>query len=212
MPETKQGYLLAIGESLIDAITTEFVDTLAEARQLTLHPGGSPANLCRFVKVCGGKARLVAAVGKDGLGKILLEALEKSGIDTTYIQQLAEHATSLILVGKSQATPDFIAYRDADKYLQAVEDSLISGADLVHTTAFALSKAPAQQNILQAFHSAYSKGIDVSVDWNYAKPIWGTENIAPRVLHEIMAYHPLLKISMDDISRFTESSLMPNLF
>jgi fructokinase len=207
MTDRPTGYLLAIGESLVDAITTDFVINLSQAKHLSLHAGGSPANLCRFFQTCGGRARLVAAVGRDGLGTILLESLAQAGIDTSSIQQLSAHSTSLVVVGRSKGTPDFIAYRDADRYLQPVEDSLINGALVVHTTAFALSKAPAQQSILQAFEKAQSKGIDVSVDWNYAQPVWGENNNAHRVLQEIMVYQPLLKISMDDVSRFVEKDL-----
>jgi fructokinase len=207
MNNKSKGYLLAIGESLIDAITTEFVQDLSEARNLAVHAGGSPANLCRFLQICGGSARLVAAVGEDGLGKILLEAMAQTGLDTGNIQILAGHATSMVVVGKSKGTPDFVPYRDADKYLQPVEEALINGAAIVHTTAFALSKAPAQQTILQAFEVAFSKNIPVSVDWNYAEPIWGKDNNALRVLHEIMIYHPLLKVSLDDVSRFTQTDL-----
>jgi fructokinase len=207
MASLQNKYLLAIGESLIDAITHDFVQDLSEARNLVLHPGGSPANLCRFFQTCGGKAQLSAAVGEDGLGKILIEEISKAGIDTSYIQRLAGHATSMVVVGRSKATPDFIPYRDADRFLQTVDESLIEGASVVHTTAFALSKPPAQQTILKAFEQAHSKGITVSIDWNYAEPIWGKDNIAERVLQEIMVYHPLLKISMDDINRFTRSSM-----
>jgi fructokinase len=207
MSESSKGYLLAIGESLIDAITTNFVVDLSEAKNFTLQAGGSPANLCRFLQALGGKAILVAAIGKDGLGKILLKAIAQSGIDTTNIQQLSGHATSMVVVGRSRGTPDFIAYRDADQFLLPVEDALINGASVVHTTAFALSKAPAQQTILQALKSASDKGIAVSVDWNFAKPIWGEDNNAHHVLEEIMKYYPLLKISMDDINRFTDTHM-----
>jgi fructokinase len=133
-------YVLAIGESLIDALNTGFVADLSEAKTPAIHPGGNLANLCRFVQACGGKAILVAAVGKDGLGKILLQALQKSGITTDYIQQLAAHSNSMIVLGCSTGTPDFIPYCDADRFLQPVKEELISGAALLHTTAFALNK------------------------------------------------------------------------
>jgi fructokinase len=75
-----KGGLLAIGELLIDALTVNFVKDLSEAHTLALHAGGSPANLCRFVQACGGKATLVAAVGNDGLGRMLLKAIGEAGI------------------------------------------------------------------------------------------------------------------------------------
>ncbi len=199
----RNGGVLAIGEALIDAVTTGFVTDLSEARTLGLHPGGSPANLCRFVRSGGGAATLVAAVGRDGLGKILLDAIAATGIPTSYVQQLAGHATSLIVVGRSRGTPDFIPYRDADRFLQPVNEALIAASSVVHTTAFALSKPPARDAILDALGKARARGIAVSVDWNYAEPIWGPGNDAAAVFDQVMQYRPLLKVSLDDVQRFT---------
>lgn len=203
----RNGGVLALGEALIDALTTDFVTDLSEARTLGLHPGGSPANLCRFVRTCGGTATLVAAVGRDGLGKILLDAMAAAGIDTKNVQQLAGHATSLIVVGRSRGTPDFIPYRDADRFLQPVDESLIAAVSVVHTTAFALSLAPARNTILDAFGKAHARGIAVSVDWNYAEPVWGAGNDAAAVFAHMMQYRPLLKVSLDDVQRFTGAAL-----
>ena len=203
----RNGGVLALGEALIDALTTDFVTDLSEARTLGLHPGGSPANLCRFVRTCGGAATLVAAVGRDGLGKILLDAMTATGIDPNNVQQLAGHATSLIVVGRSRGTPDFIPYRDADRFLQPVDEALIAAAAVVHTTAFALSKPPARDTILEAFGKAHARGIVVSVDWNYAEPVWGRDNDAATVFDQLMQYRPLLKVSLDDVQRFTGEAL-----
>ncbi len=203
----RSGGVLAIGEALIDAVTTDFVTDLSEARTLGLHPGGSPANLCRFVRNCGGTATLVAAVGRDGMGKILLNAIAASGIATDYVQQLAGRATSLIVVGRSRGTPDFIPYRDADRFLQPVDEALIAAAAVVHTTAFALSQSPARDTILDAFKKAHARGVATSVDWNYAEPIWGPDNDAAAVFDQVMQYRPLLKVSLDDVARFTGKAL-----
>ncbi len=73
--------VLAIGEALIDAVSTEFVEDLSTARQLDLKPGGSPANFCRYLHQLGTPARLLAVLGADGLGKIILNDLRKKQID-----------------------------------------------------------------------------------------------------------------------------------
>lgn len=198
---SEKKYVLAIGELLIDAISDEFIQDLSEARSLDVFPGGSPANFCRFLSACGADTRLVAAVGRDGFGKILLNSLEKSGISTRYVQQLSDHFTTLIAVARTQGTPDFLPYRDADKFLQPVPDQLIEGALLVHTTAFALSFDPARTVILQAFAKAHQKGIIVTADWNYAEKIWGKPNQADQVFESLQSFRPLLKFSMDDVER-----------
>ncbi|WP_051189773.1 carbohydrate kinase family protein [Daejeonella oryzae] len=200
-------YVLAIGESLIDAVSGEFINDLSEAKSLNLIAGGSPANFCRFLASNNIRSKLVAAVGKDGLGKILLEAMEKAGVSTTHIQQLEGHFTSVIIVARTKETPDFLPYRDADKYLQPIEDKLLEDSILVHTTAFALSHEPARTVILDAFHKAYALGKPVSVDWNYAEKIWGATNSSSEVFKILETFNPILKFSLDDAERFYNKSL-----
>lgn len=194
--------LLAIGEALVDFQTTEFVDDLSQLGQLYACAGGSPANLCRFVRAAGGTARLVAAVGQDGLGELLLRRLSQAGLDTAHVLRLPDHATSLIVVGRSRHTPSFIAYRSADRHLPPVPEELIRTATVVHTTAFALSRAPAQERILAALAQATQHGRVVSADWNYAAPIWRRNDNARAVWAELLTHRPLLKLSLDDVARF----------
>jgi len=201
-PAPVTGGLLAIGEALLDLLTTDFVDDLAQASTLHAVPGGSPANLCRFVRLSGGQARLVAAVGQDGLGDLLLRSLAAAGLDTTHVHRLPDRATSLIVVGRSRGTPSFIPYRSADRYLPPVAPALIAEATVVHTTAFALSRPPAQEHILAALRLATAQGIAVSADWNYAAPIWRRNDNGQAVWRQLLTHRPLLKLSLDDVARF----------
>jgi len=195
--------VLAIGEALIDAVSTEFVEDLSSARQLDLKPGGSPANFCRFLHQLGTPALLHAVLGADGLGKIILNDLREKQIDCSLLKISNEHATSMVVVGKTKATPDFIPYRDADMQIGAIAPIMYKETDLVHTTAFALSREPAQTNILTALHLANRNGKKISVDWNYSPKIWGPENFASSVFSTLLSFQPLLKCSLDDIERFT---------
>lgn len=195
--------VLAIGEALIDAVSTEFVEDLSSARQLDLKPGGSPANFCRFLHQLGTPALLHAVLGADGLGKIILNDLREKQIDCSLLKISNEHATSMVVVGKTKGTPDFIPYRDADMQIGAIAPIMYKETDLVHTTAFALSREPAQTNILTALHLANRNGKQISVDWNYSPKIWGPENFASSVFSTLLSFQPLLKCSLDDIERFT---------
>ncbi|MCG7856049.1 carbohydrate kinase family protein [Flavihumibacter sp.] len=203
----QNSFVLAIGEALIDAVSTEFVDNLSYARQLEIKPGGSPANFCRFLHQLGTPAQLVAAIGEDGFSKIIMDDMQAKGIDTKYIQVMKEHATTLIVVGKSKGTPDFSAYRDADMQIAEVDDQLINDCSIIHSTAFAMSKLPARETILTAMHKAKGLGKKISIDWNYAENIWGKPNNADIVFRQITELLPLLKFSLDDASRFTGRDL-----
>ncbi len=195
--------ILAIGELLIDGITDSPVQDLSQATALKLYPGGSPGNFSRYLHRLGIPVRLIATVGQDGFGKILLQRVREEGFDTTGIHQSKRYHTSFIAVARTSNTPDFIAYRDADMHIGKVNESLICTSSLVHTTAFALSRDPARKNILQALETASQQGIPVSVDWNYATPIWGTENESAQVFARLQQFRPLFKFSLDDVERFT---------
>lgn len=198
--KTKQ--VLAIGEALIDAVSTDFVTDLSMASQLELKPGGSPANFCRFLHQLGTTSQLVATVGKDGFAEIILRDLKQKQIDTGLIKISPNHRTSMIAVGKSKGTPDFIPYRDADLQIGRIDPAWYTNADLIHTTAFALSKEPAQTTILTALQRARQAGKQLSVDWNYSEKIWGYDNNASLIFKAVLSFQPILKFSLDDASRF----------
>ncbi len=201
-----QRNIIAIGELLIDAITSDYVDDLSKATTLQVLPGGSPANFVRFLKTCNAEALLIASVGIDGLGKLLLSHLETNGISTQYIFKHKHYATSTIVVAKTKGTPDFIPLRHADQYIEAIDMNIVEQASLVHTSAFALSTNPARSHILAACKHANIHGIPVSVDWNYSEKIW-LDNDMETVFDTVQQYNPLIKCSIDDISRMLHKSI-----
>jgi fructokinase len=199
--------VLALGELLIDLIAISKDGGLEQASTFERFQGGSPANLCVNLMQLGHDSQLVACVGQDSFGNYLIDALSKAGISTQTIHKTSNHSTSLIVVGGS-STPDFIAYRNADMHVPRIDIKLIEQSAIVHTSAFALSKNPAQQNILSALHLATSKGKVISIDWNYSPRIW--ENDGKSVFEKLMKENPrrlLLKFSEDDINRFTSKQL-----
>lgn len=206
-PQNPKGYVLAIGESLIDALSHNYIDNLSEAKNLQILPGGSPANFCRFLQSIGTNAKLVASVGKDGFGSILIKSMQSSGLSIEHISQLEDHFTSLIVVARTKNTPDFIPYRDADIHIQPVAEDVLNGALLVHSSAFSLSKEPARSVILEAFRKMHSKGKPVSLDWNYSEKIWGVNNSSQEVFNEVLKFNPILKFSLDDAKRYFEQDL-----
>lgn len=193
---------LVIGELLADIISKENIPSLASPSSFKINQGGSAANFCCNLKWLGIKADLVATVGDDNLGVFLTNELKMAGVSDQYLLRSSKHQTTIVLVGKNTETPDFIAYRSADAYISQIEDQLIKSADLLHTTAFSLSLAPAQKNILAAFSKANDLNKQVSIDWNFAPAIWGDDN-GKAVFEQICQFNPLLKISLDDLERFT---------
>ena len=192
---------LAVGELLADLVTTTYTNSLAEAKDFQMYQGGSPSNVAANLRWLGKHAELVASVGTDTIGDFLLAEIKKAGLSGAYVQRNKELPSSLVLVTKSQGTPDFLAYRLADAHLEPVDEALILQSTILHTTAFALSRNPARNNILQSLKAARQANRIVSIDWNFAPQVWGDNN-GRQVFQKLMSLKPLLKISMDDLSRF----------
>lgn len=197
--------VLVIGELLADIISNDYVGDLSEARHFQLFPGGSPANVCANLRWMGLRTRLVSCIGQDGIGDYILDTLRRLGLDDAFITRSDRYPTSLVLVGRSRSTPDFIAYRMADTQIGHIDEALISESRILHSGAFALSRNPAQQHILAAFARAQAMGKVISIDWNYAPRVWRDDGKA--IFEQLCRYKPLLKMSLDDVERFVGQTL-----
>lgn len=208
-PQNRPFSLLAAGELLVDFIGHERVTDLSESRDFHRYQGGSPANLAANVARLGGHVALVACVGADNLGKYLKIRVAEAGVETDFIVTDPLQPTSLVVVSRSTGTPDFIAYRTADRMLHPAHlpDALLAQSAVFHTTCFALSQAPAQATLVDAARRAAAAGCQVSVDANYAPSLWPDRAEAWRILGEYVGHGAFVKLSDDDAERLYGQSV-----
>ena len=200
--------ILSVGELLIDMISTDFAETMDEAEMFKRIPGGSPANLCMNMKRLGNNVRLVSTVGKDDMGHYLMNYVKNLGLEILSMRQVA-FPTTLILVTRSQNVSNFEAYRGADCRISAnqLNEKLLENVAIFHTTCFALSKKPAQTNILKAARIAAGLGCQLSIDVNYAQKIWENQEEAQRIVAEFCSHGTFVKCSEVDWERLYNSKL-----
>lgn len=201
--------LLCVGEVLVDFIGHQTGVLINETRDYHRYLGGSPTNVAMNVSRLGLNVKLVATVGKDGFGAYIFDKLAGFGVDTTHISTLDNKSTSVIFVSRSSGTPDFLPYREADCciYEEQISDETLARTKIFHTTCFALSKNPAQETILKKAEAAYNLGCKLSIDVNYAKKLWNSQEEAFKVIKAYCKFNPLIKISEDDMSRLFEVEL-----
>ncbi len=198
--------ILIIGELLADMISEGNIESLASPTLFLINQGGSAANLCANLKWLGIDTSLVATVGNDNIGNFLLNELDTVGISNRYIARSENCPTSIVLIGKNETMPDFIPYRCADMAINYIDATLLQESELIHTTAFALSKEPARTTILDVFKKGHQMGKVLSIDWNYAPSIWHDDD-GIAVFEQIRFLNPLLKISIDDLTRYLGKTL-----
>jgi fructokinase len=208
-PINKKKYdIIAVGELLIDFISTDFAENLDEAVNFKRLQGGSPANMCMNLARLGHRTVLVAAVGNDDMGLFLRKSVEQVGVDSHYIK-VTEVPTTLILVTRSKEVSNFEAYRMADIKItdEQIPSALFGDTSIYHTTCFAMSKEPARGAILRGARLASQKGCQLSIDANYARKIWTNQQEAQETVAEYCKFGALVKVSEVDWERLYNTKL-----
>lgn len=201
--------ILCVGEVLVDFIGHQNNVLINETRDYHRYLGGSPANVAMNSARLGLKPYMISAVGNDGFGEYIFKRLNEVKVNTNYLKKSENNSTSVIFVSRSNGTPDFMPYRNADYHISEdqITTEMLSQTKIFHTTCFALSKNPAQTTILKKAKEAVKNGCKLSIDINYAKKLWNSKQEALDVIKTYCSLDPLIKISEDDMLRLFEKQL-----
>ena len=195
--------ILCVGEVLIDFIGHQSGVLINNTRDYHRYLGGSPTNVAMNSARLGLNSEMVSSVGNDGFGEYIFKRLTEVGVSIRNIKKLDNKPTSVIFVSKSEGTPDFIPFREADYFItsEQISKETLKETNIFHTTCFALSKEPAQTTILKKAEEAYQLGCRLSIDINYANKLWESQEQAIKVIKAYCKFNPLIKISEDDMLR-----------
>jgi fructokinase len=198
---TQENDLLTIGEILIDMISAEYDDSF-QCSTYNKFFGGSPANIAMNTKKLGINSFIASAVGRDGLGKFLINHLEKSNIDTSCIQQV-DYATSMVLVTKSKASPVPIFYREADYQLEysCQLEHALKKSKIIHFSCWPISRVPARITLEKAIEDARKNDMLICFDPNYHPMIWQKGQDGVEYVKSIISKVDIVKPSEDDAER-----------
>lgn len=201
--------ILCVGEVLVDFIGHQTGVLINNTRDYHRYLGGSPANVAMNSARLGLKPVMVATVGNDGFGEYIFDRLNEVGVNTNHVKIIKNKPTSVIFVSRTDSTPDFIPFRKADSYIKEdqISKELLLKTNIYHTTCFALSKKPAQTTILKKAEEAFNLGCKLSIDVNYAKKLWSSQEEALKVIKAYCKFNPLVKISEDDMLRLFKKKL-----
>jgi sucrose-phosphate synthase len=201
--------LLAVGETVIDFISHRRVHSLRTASSFTRYLGGQPANVAVYVAKLGRRSAILSKVGTGHFGEYLEDQLQHHGVDTEALQHTDEMASTSVFLTRTDRVPDFEVNRGADALLgmREVSDELIERAQIVHTSAFALSRDPQRLAIRRAMRLGRRLGKIVSLDPNYDSRIWPDKEEAWEVLAEIMPYVTIVKPSLEDARRLFDYNM-----
>ncbi len=179
--------VVVVGDLVLDAV-------LAPARPLergtdvpgrvALRQGGSAANTARWLARLGARTSLVAAVGRDPIGRALVEAIRADGV-VPRVARVPGRPTGRIgvLVGPG-GERSFVADRGAADALSPsdLRPGWFRGADAVHLPAYSLLGEPLGLAGRAAIAMGRAEGALVSLDLASIGPLLARGRRAARAL------------------------------
>ena len=194
--------IVALGELLID-FATQSLDPEGYPT-MAAHPGGAPANFLAALSKFGAKTALLGKVGADTFGKLLIDTLEKAGIETRGVVTSDSVFTTLAFVTFDASGDREFAFSrkpGADTCLRPEELDLplIDGAKVFHFGTLSLTDEPARSATRQAVAYAKQAGKLITYDPNLRKPLWKDLTAAREQLLWGLKQADVVKISDEEV-------------
>lgn len=196
--------LCAIGEALIDFIPEEKGRRLKDVVNFKRVGGGAPANVAGAVAKLGLPSRFITQLGADAFGDYLIECLQNSGIDTSFILRSEEANTALAFVSlAADGNRDFLFYRRncADLMLQkeAIHPEMIKDCDILHFCSVSLVESPMKYAHQALIGLAKQQGTWVSFDPNLRLSLWSDPQALKQTVWEFLPSADILKLSDEEL-------------
>lgn len=156
--------------------------------------GGGEANVAVSCANYGHKAYFVSKLPKHEIGQAAVNALRRYGVNTDFIARGGDRVGIYYCETGASMRPSKVIYDRAHSAIAEAKpedfdfDAIMEGADWFHWSGItpAISDAAAELTRL-ACEAAKRHGVTVSVDLNFRKKLWTTEE-AQQVMRPLMKY------------------------
>lgn len=156
--------------------------------------GGGEANVAVSCANYGHDAYFVSKLPTHEIGQAAVNALRQFGVHTNYIARGGERVGIYYLESGASMRPSKVIYDRADSAMAKATatdfdfDAIMQGAEWFHWSGItpALSEESARLTLL-ACQAAQRNGVTVSVDLNFRKKLWSTEQ-AQAIMRPLMEY------------------------
>ncbi len=216
-----KGRLVAIGEALIDFIPSGTGCSFAEVDSFFPAVGGAPANVCAVFARLGGESVFLTQLGDDPFGHKILNTLNETGIDTSFVALTDKANTALAFVSlASDGNRTFSFYRKPSADMLYRPDQLDPAAfeDIfaLHFCSVSLGDFPMKDAHRGAIRLAKDRGAIISFDPNLRFMLWDDKDKLRQAVDEFIPLADILKISDDELEFIMDEKdidkALPGLF
>ncbi|MEY3467453.1 MAG: carbohydrate kinase family protein [Ilumatobacteraceae bacterium] len=134
--------------------------------EVMLTPGGSAANVAVWARRCGLDTHFIGKIGRDRLGDLAREDLEREGVVHHFIQTDAQLTGSVAVFVDQTGERSMVSGRGADFFLlpQELPKSVINRSTFLHLTAWSFFTDPPRTAARFAAEIARAGGSTISFD------------------------------------------------
>lgn len=200
--------VLSVGEVLLDLATAPAGTPLSSATTLTMHLGGSPANVAVGLARLGVDVGLLTSVGADALGEWIKRELRVQGVATDGVVSIAGKRTGLLFLSiDEKGNREFLHAREdtADGALgpEHAHEGSLDGVGLLHHSSGPLRFPHGLELVRTLRARARERGIPVTVDGNLRPGLWPSVEENARVVWAESKDCDLFKCNEDEALTIT---------
>jgi len=193
----------ALGELLIDFAPVGGADA-GHYPTLAAKPGGAPPNYLAALAAYGAKTALLGKVGADAFGRLLIQTLKDTGIETAGIVEDPSVFTTLAFVTLDAAGDrsfSFARKPGADTRLRfdELQLRLIDEARIFHFGTLSLTDQPARETTQKAVKYAKAGGKLITFDPNLRASLWDDLEEAKTQILWGLGWADVVKISDEEV-------------
>jgi fructokinase len=183
--------ITVVGESLVDVVARKGHD------ELTVHPGGSPANVAVALSRLGQRTALVTQIGADSYGALIRTHVESNGVDVILAGPVGQPTSRALatLDAHGGASYEFDLSWDV-RGLRLAEESIA-----LHIGSLGVVLAPGGEQVLRLAESACREGdVVTSYDPNARPSVTPDRRAVAAVVERAAACAHIVKMSDEDLA------------
>jgi sugar/nucleoside kinase (ribokinase family) len=183
--------VVVLGDLLLDVVLapeTELVAGTDVAGRVMFRQGGSAANTARWLARLGARTTLISAVGRDPVGRALVDAVRTDGVVARVSRVAGERTGRIGVIVAPSGERSFVADRGAADRLARgdLDASWFDRVSLLHVPAYSLIGEPLGFAARRAVELARAVGAQVSLDLASIEPLLARgRRAALDLVHEV---------------------------
>jgi sugar/nucleoside kinase (ribokinase family) len=161
--------VVVLGDLVLDVVLAPdraMIPSTDVPGRVALRQGGSAANTARRLARLGARVTLVSAVGRDAVGRALVEAVRRDGVTPRVVRVPGARTGRIGVAVAAGGERSFVADRGAADLLRPTDLRVawFTGVELLHLPAYSLLGSPLGDAGRRASELAHEAGAVVTVD------------------------------------------------